>query len=662
MLKTQTLLDEKCINTIRFLSIDAIEKAKSGHPGAPLGMASFAYVLWNKFLKHNPHNPKWFNRDRFILSAGHASALLYSLLHLTGYPISIEDLKNFRQWGSKTPGHPEYGLTEGVETTTGPLGQGFATGVGMAMAEKWLSSHFNRDGFPIVDHFTYAIVSDGDLEEGISSEAASLAGTLQLGKLIYLYDDNGIQIEGSTKTNFREDVKARFISYGWQVIGPIDGFNLKEVEKAIKEAQEEKVKPSLIICKTIIGYGSPKQNTASVHGSPLGEEATLKTKEYFGWKYPPFYVPEDVLHHTRQAIDRGKTLEENWKETLEKYKEKYSSLYKEFIRRISGELPKDWEKGLDELIENSSPMATRVASGKVLNFIAKRIPELFGGSADLAPSNKTLIEGEEDFSPENHKGRNIHFGVREHALGAILNGLALHGGIIPYGGTFLVFSDYMRPAIRLASMMKLKVIYIFTHDSIGLGEDGPTHQPVEHLMSLRAIPNLTVIRPTDAEEVINAWKYALQHKGPVALILTRQKVNPIHPPKDTSKGGYIIWQGNYDEEPDIIIISTGSEVSIALEGAKKLHENGVNPRVVAIPSWEIFDSQDEEYRNFVLPPHIDKRISVEAGITLGWEHYVGLKGIKIGLNHFGASAPYKVLYEKFGITADHIVKKAQKLL
>lgn len=662
-------LDELCVNTIRFLAVDAIEKAKSGHPGAPMGMAPMAYVLWDRFLKHNPRNPNWPDRDRFVLSAGHASMMLYSLLYLTGYDLPLEELKNFRQWGSLTPGHPEYGDTPGVEVTSGPLGQGFGNGVGMAIAERALAAHFNRPGHEIIDHYTYAIVSDGDIQEGVSSEAASLAGTLHLGKLVYLYDDNDIQIEGSTDMCFREDVRRRFEAYDWHVIGPIDGFDLSAVEQAIRQARAETRRPSLIICKTIIGYGSPNQGTAETHGAPLGEEYARAAKDNLGWPQEPlFYVPDEVLRHMRRAVQRGQAAEAQWREKFEAYKQEYPELAAELEARLAGELPEGWDEGLHELFPpGTDPMATRSASGKVLNLLAARVPALMGGSADLAPSNKTLIDGADDFACDNYAGRNMHFGVREHAMGAIANGMALHGGLIPYTGTFLVFSDYMRPPVRLAAMMSIRVIYVFTHDSIGVGEDGPTHQGVEQVMNLRAVPNVTVIRPADATETAEAWRQALLNEdGPTALILTRQNLpvldrSELPPASEAAKGGYVLWQSG-DGQPDVILIGTGSEVHIALEAARTLAEEGVNVRVVSMASWELFDRQPEAYRDEVLPPAVRARVAVEAGVRLGWEHYVGLDGAIIGLDRFGASAPQAVLYEKLGITAEAVVEAARRVM
>jgi transketolase len=644
-------LDDLCINTIRMLSAECVEKANSGHPGMPMGAAAMSYVLWTKFLKHNPRHPAWFNRDRFVLSAGHGSMLLYSLLHLTGYDLPLSELLNFRQWGSKTPGHPEYGLTPGVETTTGPLGQGFANGVGMAMAEHFLAATFNRPGYEIVDHFTYAIVSDGDLMEGISQEAASLAGHLGLGKLIYLYDDNHISIEGSTDLAFTEKRTARFEAYGWHVQQVEDGNDLEAIEKAVTAAQKEVRKPSFIAVRTHIGYGSPnKQDKASAHGEPLGEEELKLTKKNLGWPLEPaFFVPDEALKAFRAALEQGKAEEARWVAVFDGYRKAYPDQAKELDHWMKGDLPEGWEKDIPGFPADPKGSATRAASGNILNALAKRIKNLVGGSADLAPSTKTLIKDEGDFESEHFGQRNLHFGVREHAMGGILNGMALHGGLIPYGGTFLIFSDYMRPAIRLAALMHLKVIYVFTHDSIGLGEDGPTHQPVEQLAALRAIPNLTVIRPCDASETAEAWRLALNHRnGPVALVLTRQSVPVLDrsvfaPAAGLQLGAYVLAdspKGN----PDLLLIASGSEVHIAIQAAVMLEQKGISSRLVSMPSWELFDEQPESYRRQVFP------------------RYVGERGDVVGIDHFGASAPYKILYEKFGLTADRVVEKALKLL
>ncbi|MCR4408261.1 MAG: transketolase [Anaerolineae bacterium] len=668
MTRNHNDLDYLCINTIRMLAIDGIQKANSGHPGMPMGTADMAYVLWTQFLKHNPANPSWPDRDRFVLSAGHGSMLLYSLLHLTGYDLPLDELKNFRQWGSRTPGHPEHGLAPGVEVTTGPLGQGFATGVGMAIAERFLAAHFNRPGHTIVDHFTYAIVSDGDLMEGVSHEAASLAGHLRLGKLIYLYDDNDISIEGSTDLTFTEDVGARFQAYGWHV-QYVDGYDLRAIADAIRAAQAETTRPSLIIARTHIGFGSPhKQDTAEVHGAPLGEEEVRLTKQNLGWpEEPPFFIPDQALVHFRQAVKRGHDWEADWQKRFEAYAAAYPDLAAEWQMIMNGELPPGWDADLPVFKPEDGPIATRVASGKTLNALAPRLPTLIGGSADLAPSNNTYLKGLGDFAADTPHGRNLHFGVREHVMGAILNGLALHGGVIPYGGTFLVFSDYMRPAIRLAAMMELPVVYVFTHDSIGIGEDGPTHQPIEQLASLRAVPGLTVIRPADANETVEAWRVALtRRQGPVALALTRQSLptldrTKLAPADALARGAYILAEAESDQ-PEIIIIASGSEVHVALGARELLARRGVAARVVNMPSWELFERQPQDYRDAVLPPAITARLAVEAGVAQGWHRYVGPAGDVVSIERFGASAPYKVLWEKFGFTAENVAARALALL
>jgi transketolase len=662
-------LDELCVNTIRMLSAECVEKARSGHPGMPMGAAPMAYLLWTKFLKHNPANPAWPDRDRFVLSAGHGSMLLYSLLHLTGYDLPLSELKNFRQWGSKTPGHPERGHAPGVETTTGPLGQGFANGVGMAVAERILAARFNRPGHEIVNHFTYGIVSDGDLMEGISHEAASLAGHLGLGKIIYLYDDNHVSIEGSTDLAFSENRLARFAAYGWHVQQVADGNALMAIENALISAQRETRRPSMIAVRTVIGYGSPnKEGTASAHGEPLGAEEIKLSKEKLGWPLEPdYFIPEEALTNFRQAVEKGEEREEEWSASLRTYEKAHPDLAKEWHAWMQGELPEGWETDIPSFPPDKKGDATRNASGKVLNAIAGRVGNLIGGSADLAPSNKTLVKDGGDFQANHYDGRNLRFGVREHGMGGILNGMALHGGLIPYGGTFLIFSDYMRPAIRLASLMRLKVIYVFTHDSIGLGEDGPTHQPVEQLAALRAIPGLVVLRPCDASETAAAWRFAVEKKnGPVALALTRQTVPVLDRNRFTSAEG--LYRGAYilsdpaDGDPDVILIGTGSEVHLAVAAAERLEEKGARPRVVSMPSWELFDIQPEDYRSRVLPDRIRARVAVEAGVPQGWHRYVGASGEVIGINHFGASAPYQVLYERFGLTAERIVEKSLKLL
>ena len=665
---TDLELDELCINTMRFLAVDAVEKANSGHPGTPMGAAPMTYLLWDRLLKHNPSDPKWPDRDRFILSPGHASAMLYALLHLTGYDLPLEELQRFRQWGSKTPGHPEYGLTSGIEATTGPLGQGFANGVGMAIAERWLAESYNRPGYEVINHYTYALVSDGDLQEGVSSEAASLAGTLRLGKLIYLYDDNDISIEGNTNIAFAENVAQRFRAYGWHVIGPIDGMDLARVDSSIRIAQTKANNPSMIICRTTIGYGSPnKAGTGSAHGEPLGGEEVLLTRENLRWPYQePFTIPPQALAHFRQAQERGREQQEEWQARLEAYRQAYPEEARQLEEALSGELPKGWDRGLADLFKpGDKPIATREASGQVMNAIADQVHTFIGGSADLAPSTKTLLKDHGHYGFEDYCGHNMHFGVREHAMGSIANGMALHGGTLPYTATFLIFSDYMRPPMRLAALMEQRVVYIFTHDSIGLGEDGPTHQPIEQLLGMRGVPNLVVLRPADATESVEAWKVALErHHGPTALVLTRQNLpvldrTVLAPASGAQKGGYTLWEAA--DQPKVILIGTGSELHIALEAGKLLQEKGVAARVVSMPSWELFDAQPAEYRNGVLPPHLKARISIEAATTLGWERYVGLDGVAIGLSHFGASAPAEVLYQKFGITAQRVVEEAIKL-
>jgi transketolase len=665
----QATLDQLCVNTIRLLAVDAVEKAKSGHPGMPMGAAAMAYVLWTRFLKHHPADPQWPDRDRFVLSAGHGSMLLYSLLHLTGYDLPLDELKQFRQWGSRTPGHPEYGLTPGVETTTGPLGQGFANGVGMAIAEAFLAERFNRPGHPIVDHYTYAIVSDGDLMEGVASEAASLAGHLQLGKLIYLYDDNGISIDGSTDFTFTEHVGQRFQAYGWQVQEIADGNDLTAIEAAIKAAQAESTRPSLIIVHTHIAYGSPgKQDTAEAHGAPLGAEEVKRTKEFFGWpQEPTFYLPDAALTHFRKAIDRGQAWEAAWQARVASYAAAYPDLAAEWQRVLRRQLPPGWEAHLPTFNAEDGAMATRVASGRVLNAIAPKIPTLIGGSADLAASNNTLLRGAGEFSPQDRAGRNLYFGVREHGMGAILNGLAVHGGVIPYGATFLIFSDYMRPAIRLAALAELPVIYVFTHDSIGLGEDGPTHQPIEHLAALRAMPHLTVIRPADANETVVAWRVALTPRhGPVALVLTRQNL-PIFDRSQMAaadgleRGAYVLLDAE-GGTPDMILISSGSEVALAVDARTQLAQRGVKARVVSLPSWELFERQSQTYRDEVLPPSVRKRLAIEAGVPQGWRDFVGPEGDLIGLTRFGASAPGQVVMEQLGFNVANVVARALKLL
>jgi len=662
-------LDQLCINTIRMLSVDAVQKANSGHPGTPMGLAPLGYLLWTRFLRHNPKNPLWPDRDRFVLSAGHASMLLYSLLYLTGYPLSLDDIKQFRQWGSRTPGHPEHGHVPGVETTTGPLGQGFANGVGMAIAERFLAAHFNRPGHTIVDHHTYIIASDGDMMEGIASEAASLAGNLRLGKLICFYDDNRITIEGNTDLAFREDVKRRFEAYGWNVFGPLaDGNDLAGLSEAIQIAQSETERPSLIIVRTHIGYGSPnKQDSAQAHGEPLGVEEVRLTKQHLGWPLEPeFDVPDAALAHYRKAVEKGAQLESEWQHRFDAYAATHPDLAKEWERAMKGDLPEGWDAALKKY-QPKGAIATRRAFGEALNLVAPQLFNLIGGSADLAPSTDTNQKGMGDFLAGHYEGRILHFGVREHAMGGALNGMMLHGGVIPFGGTFLIFSDYMRGSIRLAALMNLPVVYIFTHDSIGLGEDGPTHQPIEQLAGLRAIPNFTVIRPADAAETAVAWHLALsRRKGPVALILTRQKVPLIDRNRYASadrleRGAYVLNEAE-DKSPELILIATGSEVHLALQAAQMLEDDGVAVRVVSMPSWELFEQQPVSYRTSVLPPEVTARISIEAASTFGWERYVGWNGAMIGINRFGASAPGEVVMREFGFTAENIVDHARQLL
>ena len=661
---TDTRVDEQCVNSIRFLAIDAVEKAKSGHPGAPMGAAAMAYVLWDRYLKHNPGDPSWPDRDRFILSAGHASMLLYSLLHLTGYDVSIEDIAQFRQWGSRTPGHPEFRVTPGAEMTTGPLGQGFAHGVGMAIAQQWLADHYNRPGHEIIDHYIYVVASDGDLQEGVASEAASLAGTLKLGKLVYLYDDNGISIEGDTDINFQENVGDRFRAYGWHVVGPVDGMDLAAVDEAFAEARAETERPSLIIAETTIGYGSPnKANTGGVHGAALGAEEVALTRQALGWPYEPFDVPEEALGHMREALERGANDQQAWEQRMEAYRQAYPAEAAQLAVDLSGDLPPGWADDLPGLFAaDEKPLATREASNRVMNAIAQRVHGLTGGSADLAPSTSTLLKGHGDFGFAADVDHNMHFGVREHAMGAIAGGMALHGGPIPYTATFLIFSDYMRPPMRLAALMEQRVIYVFTHDSVALGEDGPTHQPVEQLLGLRAVPNLVVLRPADATETAEAWCIALERRsGPTALALTRQAVPIIDrtecaPAAGVQRGGYVLWEASAD--PAVILIGTGSEVAIALSAGRKLEQLGVPARVVSLPSWELFDAQPDDYRASVLPPAVEARVTVEAGTTLGWERYAGGRGVSVGVDRFGASAPYQRIYEELELTVDRVTEAA----
>ncbi|MCB9456394.1 MAG: transketolase [Anaerolineaceae bacterium] len=644
--------------------MDAIQKANSGHPGLPMGAAPMAYTLWTQFLRHNPHNPQWANRDRFILSAGHGSMLLYALLHLTGYDLSLDELKNFRQWGSKTPGHPEVHEAPGVEITTGPLGQGAASAVGFALAEAYLAAYFNRPGHEIVDHYTYALVSDGDLMEGVASEACSLAGTWGLGKLIFLYDDNHITLDGETAMTFTEDVALRFQAYNWHILKVADGNDIEAIARAIQVAKNVHDKPTLIAVHTVIGYGSPhKQGTSSAHGSPLGAEEVRLTKEFYGWPQDkPFYIPDEALRHYREAVERGAGYEAEWQARFQAWQAAYPDLAAEWEQAQSGQLPAGWDTTIPTFPDK--PVATRSASGMVLNAIAQHIPTMIGGDADLAGSTKTLLKESENTWQGRPAARNVRFGVREHGMGAIVNGLALHGGIIkPYSATFLTFSDYMRGAIRLGALMNLPAVYVFTHDSIGLGEDGPTHQPVEHVAALSTIPNLTVIRPADANETAAAWHTAMTLSGPVVLIFTRQDVPVLagdHIRTGVARGGYVL--AGDDSVPDVILISRGSEVHIALEAYQTLTHEGVRARVVSLPSWELFEAQDAAYQERVLPSGVTARVSIEAGVTLGWDRYVGRQGIIIGINRFGASAPYETIYEQFGLTPGAVVQAAHDLL
>jgi transketolase len=669
---TTTDLDQLCINTIRALSLDAVQKAESGHPGLPLGAAPMAYVLWTRFLRHNPKNPKWKNRDRFLLSAGHGSMLLYSLLYLTGYDLPLEEIKRFRQWGSKTPGHPENVLTPGVEITTGPLGQGFANGVGMAMGSAHLGAKLNKAGFPLIDHFVYAVVSDGDMMEGVASEAASLAGHLKLGKLIYLYDDNRVTIEGPTSLAFSEDVPKRFEAYGWHTQTVSDGNDLQAIDEAIRKAQSVTDKPSLISVKTIIGYGMPTAGTRKAHSDAPGEEAVRETKRHLGWpEDKQFFVPDEALAHFREAVPRGAKLEQEWNAFLEKYQHQYPESGRLWSAMMDGELPADWESHLPKF-ENAKPMATRAASGEVINALAPHLPILIGGSADLGVSNNTDIKDGGHFEAGSYEGRILHFGVREHAMGSTLTGISLNGGLLPFGGTFMTFSDYMRPAIRLAALSEAQVVYVFTHDSVGLGEDGPTHQPVEHLAALRAIPHLFVIRPADPAEVSEAWRIAiLRRHAPTALALTRQKVPIIDRTRYAAaeglrRGAYILAEAEDAQggkvAPQLILIATGSEVSLAFDARVALQKDKVPTRVVSMPCWEIFEEQTRAYRDEVLPPAVPARLAIEAGVCQGWDRYVGPKGDVVCLNRFGASAPGDVALRELGFNVDNVLKRAKALL
>jgi len=677
-------LDELCVNTLRFLSVDAVQKANSGHPGLPLGAAAMAYVLWTRFLKHHPANPDWFDRDRFVLSAGHGSMLLYSLLHVSGYALPLEQLKQFRQWGSLTPGHPERGLTPGVETTTGPLGQGFGNGVGMAMAEAHLAARYNRPGFCVIDHHTYGLVSDGDLMEGVTSEAASLAGHLQLGKLIYLYDSNNVTLSAGTDITFTEDCACRFEAYGWHTQIVEDGNDLHAIETALQSARAETRRPSLILARTHLGYGSPnKQDTFAAHGSPLGADEVRLTKEKLGWPTePPFYIPEAVQAHFLLAVDRGARAETEWNDAFSAYALAFPELAQELQQVMRSELPAGWDRDMPQFSADAKGVATRVASGRIMNAIVSNLPGLIGGSADLNPSTHTALKGLGDFEPADsgtcdkqgssgggwmYAGRNLHFGIREHAMGAIMNGLAAHGGIVPFGATFLVFSDYLRPPIRLAALMGLHVIYVFTHDSIAVGEDGATHQPVEQIASLRAVPNLIVIRPGDANETTVAWRVAIEsHDRPVVLVLSRQDVPTLDRTRFSSAdglrhGGYILADAP-NGHPDLILIASGSEVGLIVEARERLMKQNIGVRIISMPSWELFEAQPREYRNRVLPPAIGARLAVEAGVSQGWHRYVGSYGDVLAVDRFGASAPGEVVLREYGFTVDNVCRRAFELL
>ncbi len=678
--ETQTL-EDLCINTIRFLSADAVQNANSGHPGMPMGAAAMAYTLWTKFLRFNPKNPNWIDRDRFVLSAGHGSMLLYSLLHLTGYDLPLEELKHFRKWGSKTPGHPERGHTVGVEVSTGPLGQGFGNAVGLAIAEAWLAAKFNRPGNTIIDHHTYGICGDGDLMEGISQEAASFAGHLRLGKLIFLYDQNHISLAGGTPLTFTEDVGKRFDAYGWHTRHVNEGNDVEDIEKAIEEARAETQRPSLILVRTHIGYGSPKkQDTFEAHGNPLGEEELQAAKKALEWpSMDKFYLPEDAVKFFRQIGDKGAGTEKDWQKRFDAYKKAFPSEAAEFEQMLSGKLPDNWSADLPKWKTEDKPIATRAAGGQVMNALAKHIPNLVGGSADLNPSTNTALKGLGDFQPTEfggpssqgavggvwgYAGHNVAFGVREHAMGAAVNGMAAHGAILPYSATFLVFSDYMKPAVRLGALSKLKVFYVFTHDSVGVGEDGPTHEPVEQLTGLRAIPGLTVFRPADANETAEAWETAIQQSGPSLFALTRQNIPHLDRKTakgNVSKGGYILSEPE-GGGPDLILIGTGSEVHLCMKAQEKLKEYGVKARVVSLPSWNLFESQDEAYQESVLPKTIKKRVTIEAASPFGWCKWAGEEGTIIGINHYGASAPGDEIMKHFGFTAEHVTSAALRLL
>lgn len=681
--KASASLDQRCIDTLRFLSVDMVQKADSGHPGLPLGAAPMAYVLWQRFLKHNPANPLWSDRDRFVLSAGHGSALLYSLLHVTGYDLTLDDIKQFRQWGSKTPGHPERGHTPGVEVTTGPLGQGFANAVGMAMAEAQLAARYNRAGHVVVDHRTWVIASDGDLMEGVASEAASLAGHLKLGKLNVLYDDNSVTLAAGTDITFTEDRAARFAAYDWHVESVDDGNDVAAIERALQRAHDEITRPSLVLVRTHIGYGSPEQDSYKAHGSPLGEQGVAATKRKLGWpEQPAFLLPDDAMAHFRSALDRGKRGQDAWQQRFDAYADAYADDARELRTSLEAKSPDGWDADIPVFPADAKGMATREAGGKVLSAIAPKLPALTGGSADLDPSTYTAVKGLGDFDPRatpgedeqgsagggwSHAGRNLHFGVREHAMGAICNGMAAHGGIIPYDATFLIFSDYMRPPMRLAALMRLHVVHVFTHDSIALGEDGPTHQPVEQLAGLRSVPDLLVIRPADASETAVAWRVALEAVDrPVAFALSRQKVPTLDRDKYASadglrKGAYVLLDAE-DGKPDVIVIGTGAETGLALAAVEKLQDEGIAARAVSMPCWELFDEQPQEFRESVLPSSVPARLAVEAGSPQGWHRYVGDHGDVLGVDRFGASAPGSELLERYGFTVDNVCARARALL
>lgn len=664
-----TNIEKLSVNSLRTLAIDAIENANSGHPGLPMGAAPMAYVLWTEFMNHNPKNSKWFNRDRFILSAGHGSMLLYGLLHLSGYNVSMDDLKNFRKWGSNTPGHPEVLDTDGVEATTGPLGQGIAMSVGMAMAEAHLADKYNKDDLSIIDHYTYALVSDGDLMEGISHEAASLAGHLKLNKLIALYDSNDISLDGDLNQAFSENTQKRFEAYGWQVLRVEDGNDLEEIKDALQKAKNNKEQPTLIEVKTVIGYGSPNKSASSAsHGAPLGTDEVKLTKEYYEWDHEPFCVPEEVYTDFKEKImDHGQQAEKEWEHLFSQYEAKYSQEAEQLRLAINGKLPENWEKQLSTFEPNEDTLATRASSGKILNEIAEHIPYFIGGSADLASSNKTMIENESDFSAQNYAGRNIWFGVREHAMGAALNGMALHGGVRVYGGTFFVFSDYLRPAIRMSAIMHTPVTYVFTHDSIAVGEDGPTHEPIEQLASLRAMPNLSVIRPADGNETQAAWRLALESTTqPTVLVLTRQNLPTLDGTKEKAyegvkRGAYVISKAGKDI-PDALLLATGSEVQLAIKAQKILKSKDIDVSVVSMPSWDRFDKQEKAYKNEILPENVTHRVAIEMGSPLGWEKYTGNEGIIMGINTFGASANGEKVMEEYGFTVDNVVSNVEKLV